>query len=116
MTPPGLQSVTGLAHIWMQPGATQQYYPLAYTAFWMEHKLWGDSTLGCHLVNILMHAASALLVLGILQKLQVPGAWLAAGIFALHPVQVESVAWISGTQEHVVGLFLSGLGAGLSDI
>ena len=105
MIPPGFQSVTGLAHIWMQPGATQQYYPLAYTAFWMEHKLWGDSTLGYHLVNILMHAASALLVLGILQKLQVPGAWLAAGIFALHPVQVESVAWISELKNTLSGFF-----------
>ena len=108
MTPPGLRSMAGLARIWMQPGATQQYYPLAYTVFWLEHRLWGDSTLGYHWVNILLHAASALLVVGILQKLKVPGAWLAAGIFALHPVQVESVAWISELKNTLSGVFYLG--------
>jgi tetratricopeptide (TPR) repeat protein len=108
MTPPGLRSMAGLARIWTQPGATQQYYPLIYSAFWMENKLWGDSTLGYHLVNILLHAASALLVVKILQKLEVPGAWLAAGIFALHPVQVESVAWISELKNTLSGVFYLG--------
>ena len=112
LTPPELRSLAGLARIWMQPGATQQYYPLAYTAFWMENKLWGDSTPGYHLVNLLLHAASALLVVGILQKLEVPGAWLAAGIFALHPVQVESVAWISELKNTLSGVFY--LGAALA--
>ncbi len=108
MTPSRLRSMTGLSRIWMQPGATQQYYPLTYSAFWMENKLWGNSTLGYHLVNILLHAASALLVVRILQKLEVPGAWLAAGIFALHPVQVESVAWISELKNTLSGVFYLG--------
>jgi tetratricopeptide (TPR) repeat protein len=73
----------------------QQYYPVTFSVFWVEHKLWGDSTLGYHLVNILLHVTAALLLLKILRMLQIPGAGLAAAIFALHPVQVESVAWIS---------------------
>jgi tetratricopeptide (TPR) repeat protein len=95
LTYPELRSWTGLVHIWTRPGTTQQYYPVAATVFWLEAKLWGDSTLGYHLVNILLHAVAALLLLKILRTLQIPGAGLAAAIFALHPVQVESVAWIS---------------------
>ena len=57
LTPPGLSSFAGLEHIWAQPGATQQYYPLVYSVFWVEHKLWGDAMLGYHLVNILLHIA-----------------------------------------------------------
>ena len=84
-----------MVRIWTEPGVTQQYYPLVSTVFWVEHKLWGDATLGYHLVNILLHVTAALLLLKILRTLQVPAAGLAAAIFALHPVQVESVAWIS---------------------
>jgi Flp pilus assembly protein TadD len=89
------RSWTGLARIWTEPGATQQYYPVVYTVFWIEHKLWGDSILGYHLVNILLHVTAALLLLEILRTLEIPAAGLAAAIFALHPVQVESVAWVS---------------------
>jgi tetratricopeptide (TPR) repeat protein len=95
LTYPEHRSLAGLARIWTEPGATQQYYPVVFTVFWAEHKLWGDATLGYHLVSILLHAAAALLLLKILRTLQVPAAGLAAAIFALHPIQVESVAWIS---------------------
>ncbi len=105
MTKPALRSVTGLARIWIEPGATQQYYPLVHSFFWFEHRLWGDGTLGYHLVNILLHAVSALLLVGILRKLEVPGAWLAGALFALHPVQVESVAWISELKNTLSGFF-----------
>ncbi len=95
VTRPALRSLGGLARIWLQLGATEQYYPLLHSAFWVEHRLWGDAPLGYHLLNVALHAASASLVLLILRRLAVPGAGLAALVFALHPVCVESVAWIS---------------------
>jgi len=95
LTYPEHRSLAGLFRIWTEPGATQQYYPVVYSVFWVEYKLWGDATLGYHLVNILLHVTAALLLLKILRTLQIPAAGLAAAIFALHPVQVESVAWIS---------------------
>ncbi|HUA39785.1 MAG TPA: tetratricopeptide repeat protein [Candidatus Sulfopaludibacter sp.] len=105
LTSPGLRSSHGLARIWIEPGATQQYYPLVYSIFWVEHKLWGDTTLGYHLINILLHAFSALLLWTVLRQLQVSGAYLAAAIFALHPVCVESVAWISEIKNTLSGVF-----------
>jgi tetratricopeptide (TPR) repeat protein len=107
-----LRSTEGLWRIWFDPGATQQYYPLTHSAFWVEHKLWADDTLGYHLVNIIVHALTAFLVAVILRRLAVPGAVLAALIFALHPVQVESVAWISELKNTLSGVFY--LGAALA--
>jgi tetratricopeptide (TPR) repeat protein len=95
VTAPALRSLHGLWRIWGELGATEQYYPILHSAFWVEHKLWGDSTTGYHLVNILLHATSACLLAAVLRRLLISGAWLAAFIFALHPVYVESVAWIS---------------------
>jgi hypothetical protein len=95
VTRPDLRSLHGLWRIWSDLGATQQYYPLLHSAFWMEYKLWGDATLGYHLANLLLHAAAAILVMLIMRRLGLPGGWLAALIFALHPVCVESVAWIA---------------------
>ncbi len=95
VTSEDLQSLAGLQRIWCEVGATQQYYPLLHTAFWIEYRLWGEAALGYHLINILLHAAAACLVVAIMRRLAVPGAWLAGLIFALHPVCVESVAWIS---------------------
>ena len=112
LTPPGLRSPQGLARIWIEPGVTQQYYPLVHSIFWVEYKLWGDTTLGYHLINISLHAFSALLLWKILRRLQVPGAYLAAAIFALHPVGVESVAWISEIKNTLSGAFY--LGAALA--
>src|SRR5215813_11811594 len=105
ITQPALRSWQGLAQIWTQPGATQQYYPLVHSVFWIEQKLWGDSVLGYHLANILLHGLGALVLLQILLRLKIPGSWLAAGLFALHPVQVESVAWISELKNTLSGLF-----------
>lgn len=95
VTNPTLQSWSGLARIWTEPGATQQYYPLLHSAFWVEHRLWGDAPLGYRLVNVVWHALSAWLLIALLRRLAVPGALLAGFLFALHPVAVESVAWIS---------------------
>jgi tetratricopeptide (TPR) repeat protein len=95
ITRAALRSVQGLGAIWLRPGATQQYYPALHSLFWVEHRIWGDSPLGYHLANLLLHLASCLLLYRVLRRLEVPGALLAASVFALHPVCVESVAWIS---------------------
>jgi tetratricopeptide (TPR) repeat protein len=105
LTPVELQSAEGLGRIWFEVGATPQYYPIVHTAFWMMHRISGDDTFGYHLVNIALHAISAWLVAMILRRLKVPGAWLAAVIFALHPVHVESVAWITELKNTLSGAF-----------
>jgi protein O-mannosyl-transferase len=108
LTRPELRSLEGLTRIWTQPGATQQYYPLVHTAFWAEHLLWGDAQLWYHITNLLIHCLSVLLLLQILRKLEIPGAWLAALIFALHPIQIETVAWISELKNVLSGAFYFG--------
>lgn len=95
VTRPDLRSFDGLWRIWTEFGATQQYYPVLHSAFWLEHRLWGDAVVGYHLLNVLLHATAASLLGVVLRRLAVPGAWFAALLFALHPVCVESVAWIS---------------------
>jgi protein O-mannosyl-transferase len=105
LTKSELWSAAGLVRIWTQPGAMPQYYPLTYTVFWMEYHLKGASTLYYHLLNILLHIFSALLLVRILRRLGIPGAWLAGGIFALHPVMVESVAWITELKNTLSGFF-----------
>lgn len=101
----GLRSISGLYRIWFDLGATQQYYPVLHSSFWMLHKVFGDNTFGYHVISMLLHAMSAFVVALILRKLAVPGVWLAALIFALHPVQVESVAWISELKNTLSGIF-----------
>lgn len=99
VTTPALRGVSGLLRIWFHVGATQQYYPILHSAFWVEHRLWGDHPLGYHLLNIGLHAACACLFIRILQLIGGPArtnwAWFGGVLFALHPVMVESVAWIS---------------------
>lgn len=108
MTKAALRSLRGLVRIWIEPGAAQQYYPLVHSIFWVEYHLWGYSTFGYHLVNILLHALSALLLVRFLRRLEVPGAWLAAALFALHPVQVETVAWMSELKNTLSTVFYLG--------
>jgi tetratricopeptide (TPR) repeat protein len=95
LTRSDLRSAEGLRRIWFDVGATQQYYPAVHSAFWLFFQLWGADTLGYHLVNIGLHAISAVLLGSILLRLKAPAPWLAAVVFALHPVQVESVAWMT---------------------
>jgi protein O-mannosyl-transferase len=108
VTRPGLRSLHGLWRIWFDVGATQQYYPVLHSAFWAEHRLWGDSVLGYHLANVSFHALAALLLVLVLRRLSFPAPWLAGLIFALHPVCVESVAWISEQKNTLSAVFYLG--------
>ena len=101
-----LHSLAGLKQIWVNPHASYQYYPLTYTSFWIEYHLWGLHPFGYHLVNVLLHALNAILLGMALESLAVPGAWLAALIFAVHPVHVESVAWITERKNVLSGVFV----------
>ncbi|MEI8374478.1 MAG: tetratricopeptide repeat protein [Planctomycetota bacterium] len=105
VTQPDLRSWEGLYRIWFEPGASQQYYPLVHGTFWLEHRLWGDAPTGYHLLNLALHSGAALLVALILRRLAVPGAFLAAVVFALHPVHVESVAWITELKNTLSAVF-----------
>ncbi|HVN04810.1 MAG TPA: tetratricopeptide repeat protein [Bryobacteraceae bacterium] len=105
ITRPAMQSLHGLWRIWFDLSATQQYYPLLHSTFWIEHRMWGDAVLGYHLTNVLLHAASACLVVLIVRRLTLPGAWLAGMLFALHPVCVEAVAWITEQKSALSGVF-----------
>ena len=105
ITPANLQTIHGLWCIWFKIGASPQYYPVLHTAFWLEHRLWGDSVLGYHLANIFLHTLSSILLVLIMRKLTLPGSWLAAFIFALHPICVESVAWISEQKNTLSSVF-----------
>lgn len=90
-----LQQPGGLGRIWTDVGATPQYYPLVFTSFWLENKLWGLDPTGYHLTNVLLHALAAILLWRVLVRLRLPGALLAGALFAVHPIHVESVAWIT---------------------
>ena len=105
LTKPVLRSWNGLVQIWTNVGITHQYYPFVHTIFWLEHRLWGDTPFYYHLANILLHVGAALLLVKILRELSVPGSWLAGALFALHPVQVESVAWMSELKNTLSAVF-----------
>jgi tetratricopeptide (TPR) repeat protein len=105
VTRPSLRPIGGLYRIWTEAGAAEQYYPLLHSAFWAQYRIFGDNPLGYHVATVLLHAASAVLFALVLRRLfagapaesRPPAGteWLAALLFALHPVHVESVAWIS---------------------
>ena len=105
LTSPALAPLRGLWRIWFEVGATQQYYPLLHSAFWVEHRLWGDSMAGYHAANVVLHAGVACLLGLVLRRLGVPGAGLAALVFAVHPVFVESVAWVTEQKNTLSGVF-----------
>src|SRR4030095_10418121 len=105
VTPRELRSLDGLRRIWLEPRAAGQYYPLLFSSYWLQQRLWGDSPTGYHLVNLLLHIGCVVLVLKILRFLRVPGAELASVIFALPRVNVDAVAWISERKNTLSGLF-----------
>jgi len=102
-----LRDADGLGRIWSKFGTVPQYYPLTHTTFWVEHQLWGLRPAGYHIVNALLHAGGAMLWFVLLRRLGLSTAasWLAAAVFALHPVHVESVAWITERKNVLSGLF-----------
>jgi hypothetical protein len=105
---PLLKTVDGLWKIWTVPRANFQelhYWPIVYTSFWFEHQLWGNNPVGYHLINILLHALNVVLLWFVLRKIEIPGAGFIAFIFALHPVHVESVAWVIERKDVLSGFF-----------
>ena len=103
-----VRDVSGLWQIWLSPsdlGREDHYWPLVYTTFWLEHKLWNFAPTGYHIVNVLLHLANTLLLWHLLRRLTVPGAWVVAAVFAVHPLHVESVAWIFERKDVLSGLF-----------
>ena len=101
-----VKSAGGLWDIWFCPPTGEGYFPLTWSAFWVQWRLWGTHPEGYRLVNLLLHAASALLLWRLLNRLKVPGGWLAGMLFALHPVCVMSVAWVSELK-NTLALFLA---------
>jgi tetratricopeptide (TPR) repeat protein len=100
-----LTAPDGWQRIWFSLDSPSQYFPFTYSTFRLEHALWGLNTTGYHWVNLLLHVGNALLLWAVLARLKVPGSWFAAAIFALHPVQVESVAWITERKNVLMGFF-----------
>ena len=103
-----IRSLDGLRQIWLSPGdipAEGHYWPLTYTTFWLEHKLWRLAPRGYHVTNVVLHMANTLLLWRLLRGQEIPGAWVAAAVFAVHPVHVESVAWIIERKDVLSGLF-----------
>ena len=105
---PLVRDWSGLWRIWFSPAEIENeahYWPLLYTTFWLEHKLWGYAPAGYHVVNVLLHFANTLLLWRLLARLAVPGAWVVAAVFAVHPLHVESVVWIMERKDVLSGLF-----------
>ena len=103
-----VRDVSGLVKIWVSSsgvGKESHYWPLVYSTFWLEHKLWGFDPKGYHIVNVLLHLANTFLVWHLLRRMAVSGAWMVAAVFAVHPLHVESVAWVIERKDVLSGLF-----------
>ncbi|MCR6655507.1 MAG: tetratricopeptide repeat protein [Opitutus sp.] len=112
----GLQSWNGLWRIWFEFGATQEFYPVLHSAFWVQHRFWGDATTPYHVVNVLLHVTNGVLLALLVRRIDglrerplfrsaLP-AWLAGAVFVLHPVAVESVAWVTEQKNTLSTAFL----------
>jgi tetratricopeptide (TPR) repeat protein len=101
---PAMTAPHGLRMIWSSL-AVSRYYPLTLTSFWVQRRFWGLNPMPYHLVNIALHTINGVLVFLVLRRLRIPAAWLAAMLWALHPVNVESAAWITELKNTQSGLF-----------
>ncbi|HVM61484.1 MAG TPA: tetratricopeptide repeat protein [Verrucomicrobiae bacterium] len=101
---PAMTAPHGLRMIWSSLSVSR-YYPLTLTTFWVERRLWGLSPMPYHMVNVALHAINGFLVYLLLRRLRVPAAWFAAGLWVLHPVNVESVAWVTELKNTQSGIF-----------
>lgn len=106
--------------LWI-PGKTPHFFPLVTTSFWIEHKLWGLGVVdaqgigrgvGYHVTNLLLHMGASVILFAIVRRMKLPGgelgAWLAGAIFAVHPVNVETVAWVAERKNTLCAVFLFG--------
>jgi Flp pilus assembly protein TadD len=100
-----LDDVEGLGAIWTRPSSLPQYYPLVFTTFWLERQLFGLDPRAFHATNLLLHAAVTLLIWNVLGRVGSKTAWLAAAFFAVHPIHVDTVAWISERKNLLSALF-----------
>jgi tetratricopeptide (TPR) repeat protein len=92
---PGLRDPYGLLNIWLAPGSFVEYYPIEESLQWIQWQFWQDNASGYHVTNIILHIIGSLLVWKFFSKLGLRYAWLAGVIFAVHPTNVESVAWVA---------------------
>ena len=112
---PAVLAASGLETIWFSPSEMAKeahYWPLTYTTFWLEHKLWGLAPLGYHLVNVLLYLGNVFLLWRLCTRLSLPGAWAAVAVWAVHPLHVESVVWVIERKDVLSGLLY--LGAALA--
>ena len=108
-----VSSWRGIWRLWFDPATAYlqrdavegHYWPLLYTTFWVEHKLWGFNPLGYHVLNLLLHFVNTALLWRLLLHLRIPGAWFAAALFAAHPLHAESVAWVISRKDLLSALF-----------
>ncbi len=103
-----VRAVSGLWNIWFSPSDIKSeghYWPLVYTTFWLEHKLWGMAPTGYHVVNVCLHAVNTLVLWHLLRRLAAPGTLMIAAVFAVHPLHVESVVWVIERKDLLSGLF-----------
>src|SRR5689334_93851 len=99
-----LRSWDGLRRIWVEPGAVAQYYPLTFSTLWVQYQLHGQDPAAYHAANVALHAANAVLVGLVLEAIAVPAPWAVAALFAVHPIHVESVAWVTERKNVLSGL------------